>query len=68
MCCVRMTSDRTPFERLKHHYDETALTCSECGYYDEGGEWVAETSGDRVEYRHECPSCGLTQVRVLDRS
>ncbi|EJN61134.1 hypothetical protein SAMN04487950_3928 [Halogranum rubrum] len=57
--------ERSPFEKLKHHYEETDLECHECGYDDTEGEWQTQTTGDTVEYRHVCPSCGAIQRRTL---
>lgn len=57
-------SGRSPFENLREHFDES-LVCPECGYHDEDGEWTASASGDRVVYRHECPSCGHEHRRTL---
>lgn len=58
-------SARSAFEKLKSHYDETDLKCHECGYEDEEGEWQTKTTGDEVEYRHLCPSCGALDRRTL---
>lgn len=55
----------SPFEQLRSHYDEADLACPECGYEDTEGEWEATTTGDTVQYRHVCPSCGATQTRTL---
>jgi transposase len=55
----------TPFERLRDRYDETSRTCPKCGYEDEEGSWRVETTGDRVFYRHLCPSCGARSTRTL---
>lgn len=59
--------DRSPFERLKNLYDETDLKCPDCGYFDEGGEWTAETNGGTIRYSHKCPSCENTQIRTLKK-
>lgn len=56
---------RTAFEQLQIHYTDVDLTCSECGYEDETGDWKAVTSGSRVLYRHVCPSCGEIRKRTL---
>ena len=58
----------TPFERLRSHMEHRSedLVCPDCGYEDDGGEWTAETSGDRVLYRHVCPSCGSIRKRTFD--
>jgi predicted RNA-binding Zn-ribbon protein involved in translation (DUF1610 family) len=60
--------NRSTFEHLKSRYDETELRCPECGFFDENGEWKATTDGGTVEYHHICPSCGVKQTRVMDRS
>lgn len=57
-------SGRSPFENLRRHYDRD-LVCPKCGYRDEDGEWVATTTGDEVQYRHLCPSCGYVRRRTL---
>lgn len=56
---------RSPFEQLKSHYDRKELECPACGYFDEHGEWEARTSGHRVNYWHECPSCGAVQSHTI---
>ena len=61
---VRRGSGTTPLDRLKAQYDRD-LRCRECGYLDEDGAWQARTSGDRVSYRHVCPSCGTIEKRTL---
>ncbi|MFB6072041.1 MAG: HVO_0649 family zinc finger protein [Halobacterium sp.] len=60
------SSNRSPFERLKAHFDENDLECPECGHFDEDGEWQAETDGARVIYRHGCPSCATVHSRTID--
>ncbi len=58
------TGGTTPLDRLKSRYDRD-LRCGECGYVDEEGEWQARTTGNRVDYRHLCPSCGAVERRTL---
>lgn len=48
----------TPFERLRSHFEDDEMTCRECGYEDEDGEWLSKTDGSRVLYQHICPNCG----------
>lgn len=60
------SSDRSAFERLKDHFDQTELECPDCGYFDEEGEWETETDGSTITYRHECPDCGSVQTKTLD--
>jgi predicted RNA-binding Zn-ribbon protein involved in translation (DUF1610 family) len=54
----------TPLDRLKAQYDGD-VRCRECGFVDADGGWQAETSGDRVVYRHLCPDCGAVEKRTL---
>ena len=56
----------TPLDRLGSHFDDVDLVCPDCGYDDADGRWMTETSGDRVRYRHVCPSCGSIRQRTLD--
>jgi predicted RNA-binding Zn-ribbon protein involved in translation (DUF1610 family) len=64
-----MATDRgsgtTPLDRLKTQYDRE-IRCRECGFVDDDGEWQARTTGDRVDYRHICPSCGAVETRRLE--
>ena len=53
------------FERLKSRYESVDLQCPKCGYDDEGGSWQAATSGDRIDYKHICPSCGAIRRRTF---
>ncbi|WP_459878908.1 HVO_0649 family zinc finger protein [Halorubrum gandharaense] len=53
----------TAFDRLRARFDSEPYVCAECGCVDESGEWEARTSGARVVYRRECPSCGIEVVR-----
>lgn len=57
---------RSPFETLKQVFDESALECEGCGYYDEEGAWDATTDGSAVHYEHVCPSCGMRNVRTIE--
>lgn len=61
----RRREGTTPFGKLRTHYDQVDLTCPECGYDDDDGSWKAKTTGDRVQYRHICPSCGARRSRTL---
>jgi ribosomal protein S27AE len=54
-----------PLERFADRLTRDEPTCPECGYRDEEGSWRAETTGDRVVYRHLCPSCGAMRTREL---
>lgn len=56
---------RSPMERLRTHYDNEELTCTECGYEDDGGAWESETNGSEVHYYHECPQCGAVREHSL---
>lgn len=54
----------TALDRLRDRYDSEPYVCDACGYEDDDGEWEAVTSGARVVYRRECPSCGNRTVRA----
>ncbi len=56
----------SPFERLGAHFDEVDRVCPDCGFEDADGRWTTTTTGDRVSYRHVCPSCGSIRKRTLD--
>lgn len=62
----RRFAGATPLERLGARLDDVDLVCPDCGYDDSDGHWISETSGDRVRYRHVCPSCGSIRKRTLD--
>lgn len=64
-----MTSDshRSAFEKLKQKFDEDDLKCEECGHLDEEGEWETSMDGSTIRYEHECPSCGATMTRTIER-
>jgi len=61
---VRRHAGTTPLDRLRSRLDADRR-CPECGYEDTDGEWSAKTTGDRVLYRHVCPSCGAIDKRTL---
>ncbi|ELZ74725.1 hypothetical protein C455_17322 [Haloferax larsenii JCM 13917] len=52
-------------DRLRDHYTDADRECSKCGFVDEDGEWSAKTTGNRIDYRRVCPSCGAIEVRTL---
>lgn len=58
--------NRSAFETLKAVFDESALRCEACGYYDEDGRWTVETNGSSVVYDHVCPGCGITMTRTIE--
>lgn len=62
---TRQPTGKTAFDRLRDRFDQDARRCPACGYEDVDGRWHADTSGDRVRYSHECPSCGDVDVREL---
>jgi len=55
----------SPFERLRSRFEDEDLVCPKCGYDDEDGKWLAATGGDRIQYRHLCPSCGYVRRRTF---
>ena len=65
-----MTSNgtRSPFERLRAHYDHDELVCRECGFEDEAGTWEAATDGATIVYHHTCPKCGAEREHRLEVS
>ncbi|KOX97398.1 MULTISPECIES: HVO_0649 family zinc finger protein [Halorubrum] len=65
-----MASDRSrsPFERLKEHYDHEELVCPACGFEDEDGAWDAEADGADIVYTHACPRCGAEREHTLELS
>ncbi|MFB6154922.1 MAG: HVO_0649 family zinc finger protein [Haloferacaceae archaeon] len=63
---VQRPLGNSALNRLGSYLDEVERTCSACGYHDAEGRWEARATGNRVIYRHECPSCGATVTRTLD--
>jgi len=61
---IRRNAGTTALDRLRSRL-EADLRCPECGYEDAEGEWSARTTGDRVLYRHVCPSCGAIDSLTL---
>ncbi len=61
---VQRSGGATPLDRFSEQAD-SGLTCPRCGYVDENGRWRASTSGDRVRYKHRCPSCESVATRTL---
>ena len=61
----KRSTGTTALDGLRSHFDDAAATCPKCGYEDADGGWQAATSGDRVLYRHVCPSCGAINKREL---
>lgn len=55
----------SPLERLRRRYETTEKRCPSCGYVDEEGNWTSETDGQRVVYRHVCPSCGAAHEHTF---
>ena len=62
---IRQPSGTTAFDRLRDRLDRESRRCPSCGYEDADGRWRADTSGDRVRYAHECPSCGAVDSLEL---
>lgn len=58
--------NRSAFETLKAVFDESALECEHCGYFDEGGAWDVKTDGSAVVYEHVCPGCGVLMTRTIE--
>ncbi len=61
---VQRPGGTTPLDRFAQR-STNSLTCPRCGYEDENGRWKASTSGDRIRYEHECPSCESITTRTL---
>ncbi|PSP99576.1 hypothetical protein BRC94_06960 [Halobacteriales archaeon QS_5_70_17] len=57
---------RTKFERVRARYEETEKKCTDCGYVDQEGNWVSETDGSRIVYRHTCPSCDAVREHTFE--
>lgn len=55
----------TALDRLRERYDADSRVCPACSYEDTEGGWQAATTGDRVLYRHVCPSCGNISQRTV---
>jgi rubredoxin len=55
----------TPLDRLRAYYEGTEMRCLSCGYEDREGDWRVSTTGGEVRYEHTCPSCGVTESRVI---
>ncbi|RKD93436.1 HVO_0649 family zinc finger protein [Halopiger aswanensis] len=60
-----MSTYRSPFERLREKFDKSELQCRQCGYLDEDGGWQVTTSGNRVNYRFVCPTCGAIETKEM---
>ncbi|WP_410765526.1 HVO_0649 family zinc finger protein [Haloferax sp. DFSO60] len=65
MSIRRAPRGTTALDRLREHYTDAERVCRQCGYEDLDGQWSARTTGDRVLYRHICPSCGAIETRTL---
>ncbi|ADE02444.1 HVO_0649 family zinc finger protein [Haloferax volcanii] len=65
MSIGRTPRGTTALDRLRERYSDADLTCSKCGFTDDGGEWSAKTTGSSVFYRRVCPSCGAIETRTL---
>lgn len=57
---------RSPFERLREHYDHEELVCHECGFEDAEGAWDATSDGADIVYRHTCPKCGAERQHRME--
>ncbi|WP_126661113.1 HVO_0649 family zinc finger protein [Haloterrigena salifodinae] len=62
----RRAHGRSDFEWIRERYENTEKRCSECGYVDEEGNWTSHTDGQRIVYRHVCPSCEASHEHVFD--
>jgi hypothetical protein len=58
-------SSRSPFDRLRQHYERTKRRCPECGFVDTEGEWRVTKRGREIHYQHICPRCDAIDTRVL---
>ncbi|WP_458188007.1 HVO_0649 family zinc finger protein [Haladaptatus sp. NG-WS-4] len=62
---MAVNSSRSPFVKLRKHYEETARRCRKCGFVDEEGEWRVTARGGSIHYQHICPRCDAIDTRVL---
>lgn len=62
----RNRGGRTKLEWIRRRYEGTEKRCPECGYVDEEGNWMSETDGRRIVYRHVCPSCSASREHTFD--
>ncbi|MCO8243031.1 MULTISPECIES: HVO_0649 family zinc finger protein [unclassified Haladaptatus] len=58
-------SSRSPFDRLRQHYEHKEHKCIKCGYIDTDTHWRVTKRGHEIHYQHICPSCGNVDTRVL---
>ena len=56
---------RSPFDRLRQHYEDRKLRCPECGFVDDDGDWVATAKDGKLRYQHVCPRCRAADTYVL---
>ncbi|WP_096390640.1 HVO_0649 family zinc finger protein [Halopenitus persicus] len=54
----------TALDRLRDRLDRDDHVCSSCGYVHPDPSWEAVTSGDRIQYRRRCDSCGALARRT----
>ncbi len=56
---------QTPLERLRYRYENTETKCPDCGYVDGDDNWTNKSDGQRIVYRHVCPSCRADHEHVF---
>ncbi|GAA0227162.1 HVO_0649 family zinc finger protein [Haladaptatus pallidirubidus] len=56
---------RSPFVRLRKHYEKTERRCTKCGFVDDDGKWRVTARGGEVHFQHICPRCDAIDTRVL---
>jgi|GEM_PF-423778 len=59
------TNGSTALDRLRRRYETSETKCPACGYVDHGANWTSRTDGQRVVYRHVCPSCDASREHTF---
>ncbi|MGA9401672.1 HVO_0649 family zinc finger protein [Haladaptatus sp.] len=58
-------ANRSPFDRLRQHYERKERACVECGYVDLDARWSVTKRGHEIHYQHVCPRCDSIETHVL---